>query len=111
MPLWPGRIYVGDTVPLSVSWQNTDGDDMTPGTDVTLTTLSPTAVTATYTYSDSQVESPSAGNYQYSITPDESGRWHYKWEATGTGTNKVIAGSFVVQADPFTDDLPSYYGR
>lgn len=111
MSLYPGRRYVGDTVRLAINWQNEDGTDLDPSTDVALTTRSPTGTETTYTYGDSEITRETTGDYYYEITPNYSGRWFYKWEATGVGTNKVIEGSFVVQSSPFGTDSLSDYSR
>ena len=109
MSLYPGRRYVGDTVRLAISWQNEDGTDLDPSTDVILKVRDPNGTTTTYTYSDADITRENAGDYYYEVTPDLSGRWHYQWQATGTGTNRVIQGNFVVQSDPFGDDPASDY--
>lgn len=111
MALYPGRRYVGDTVRLAVNWQNEDGTDIDPATDVTLKTRSPSGITTTYVYTDADITKADTGDYYIDIEPDESGRWFYRWAATGFGTNKVLEGSFVIQSSVFFDDLPSDYGR
>lgn len=111
MTLYPGRRYVGDTVRLAVNWQNEDGTDIDPSTDVVLTVRSPGGTTTTSKYSLTEVTRENAGDYYTEMVPNESGRWHYQWQATGAGTSRVIQGSFVVQSDPFGDDPPSDYGR
>ena len=45
----------------------------------------------------------SAGHYSADIVPDESGRWHYRWETTGTGKAITLEGSFLVQRSVFYD--------
>lgn len=109
MALYPGRRYVGDTVRLAVNWQNEDGTDLDPATDVTLTTFSPSGTETEYTYSDNDITRESAGDYYIEVEPDQSGRWHYRWEATGLGTNRVIEGSFVIQSTVFGTDATSDY--
>lgn len=109
--LYPGRRYVGDSVRLAINWQNDEGTDVDPSTDVILKTMSPSGTITTYNYSETELTRESTGDYYKEITPDESGRWFYQWQATGT-SSRTIQGSFVVQADPFTEDLPtSDYGR
>lgn len=104
MSLYPGRRFVGDTVRLAVNWQNEDGTDLDPSTDVTLKVRKPSGTITTYSYLDTEITKANAGDYYYEITTDQSGRWHYRWEATGVGTQKVIQGSFVVQKSAFDDD-------
>ena len=111
MSLYPGRRYVNDTVRLAINWQNEDGDDLDPATDVTLLVRSPSATTTTYTYSDTDITRENAGDYYIEITPDESGRWFYRWVASGIGTSKAVEGSFMIQSSVFFDDPPSDYGR
>jgi len=108
MSLYPGKRYVGDTVRLAVNWQNEDGTDLDPSTDVTLKVRTPLGVITTYTYSDAEISKASSGDYYYEITTDQSGRWHYRWAASGSGTNKVVQGSFVVQTSAFDDDENDY---
>lgn len=111
MSLYPGRRYVGDTVRLAVNWQNEDGTDLDPSTDTTLKTYSPSGTTTTYNFSDTDVTKADTGDYYVEIVPDESGRWHYRWIATGTGTAKVLEGSFMVQSSVFENDPTTDYGR
>lgn len=109
MALYPGRIYVNDTQRLAVNWQNTDGTDLDPSTDVILKTYSPAGVITTYSYVATEVEKESTGDYYVEVTPDEAGRWRYRWQATGEGTKKVVEGSFVVQASAFYDGAEGDY--
>ena len=111
MALYPGRIYVNDTQRLAINWQNTDGTDLDPTTDVILKTYSPSGNVTTYSYVAAEVDKESTGDYYVEVTPDESGRWRYRWQATGSGTKKAIEGSFIVQSSVFYDDPPTDYGR
>ncbi len=109
MAIYPGRVYVNDTVRLEVNWQNDSGVDLDPTTDVTLKIRSPSGTTSTYTYSDAEITKSSAGDYYYDLTPDKSGRWWFRWEASGTGTNKALEGSLMVQVSVFYDDSEDAY--
>lgn len=112
MSLYPGRRYVGDTVRLEVNWQQSDGTDVDPSTDVALRVLSPDGSTTSYTYSAAGITRENEGDYYIDIVPDRSGRWAYEWSATGTGTARKVQSSFVVQASPWDDlTLTSDYGR
>lgn len=111
MSLYPGRRYVGDTIRLAVNWQTEDGVDIDPSEDVTLSVRSPSGVTTSYTYASSAVTRESSGDYFMEISPNESGRWFWRWVATGTGTNRALEGSFIVQTSMFFDDPPTDYGR
>jgi hypothetical protein len=102
MAVYPGRHTVNDTLRLEVSWQNEEGVALDPD-DVVLKTYSPLGTIATYYYSESQLTRESTGNYYHEITPNVSGRWHYRWEAVGEGVSKVVAGNFNVQFSPFYD--------
>lgn len=111
MTLYPGRRFIGDTVRLAVNWQNEDGIDLDPSTNVQAKTRAPDGTTVTYSYVSSEIVKEETGDYYVEITPDQSGRWFFRWIATGVGTNKVIEGSFVIQASMFFDDPPTDYGR
>jgi len=106
--LYPGRRYIGDTIRLEVNFQNTDGIDVDPE-DVILTTRNPIGTETEYVYTDATVFKSASGMYYVEMNPDYSGRWFWRWEASGTGVAKVLEGSFVVQSSPFYDDPVSDY--
>lgn len=102
--LTPGRHYVNTTVRLAVNFQDDDWTDVDPST-VTFKAFSPSGVTTTYVYqTDAQLVRLDTGDYFVDFVPDESGRWHYRWSSTGTGTAVAMEGSFVVQGSVFFDD-------
>lgn len=107
--LAPGLIFIGSELTISASFQDADGVAVDPDT-VTFKAMSPSGVQSSYVYqTDDEVERESAGNYNATVTPDEPGRWFYRWITTGTG--KVIAseGNFLVQDSPFYSGLNRGY--
>ena len=105
----PGRSYIHTEKRILVNFLDANGDDVNP-TTVTFKTCSPSAVEASYVYgTDSEITRTSTGHYVADIVPDESGRWHYRWETTGAGTIIKHEGSFLVQASQFYDDLDRGY--
>ena len=104
MALNPGKNYVNSPLRLSINLQNADGDDTDPAT-VALDLKSPAGIETTYVYlTDSELQKTDAGDYTCDVTPDEAGRWVYRWRTTGTGTTLREFGDFLVQYSPFDDD-------
>ena len=109
MALRPGKYYVNTTLRITIDFIDDDGDDVDP-TTVTFKTRSPAAVEATYVYgTDDEMQRLSAGHYSADIVPDESGRWQYRWESTGTGKAITKEGTFSIQASTFYDDADIGY--
>lgn len=107
--LTPGRNNVNAPVRLSVNFQDENRTDTDPNT-VTLKIVSPYGVPSSYVYGvDAAVIKSSVGDYYADVTPDSSGRWHYRWETTGTDKTTAIEGSFVVTRSPFFDDTEDAY--
>jgi hypothetical protein len=108
--LAPGKIYIGRRVRLEANF-SIDEVDVDP-TTVTLKTKSPCGTETTYEYDsgddDSPVAKTSAGDYYCDVTPDEAGRWWYRWETTGTNTADASEGNFLVQTSSFYDDATDY---
>jgi len=105
--LTPGRNYVNTTVRLAVNFQDDDATDVDPST-VTFKVYSPSGVTTTYVYAtDAELIRLDTGDYYVDYVPNESGRWHYRWSSTGTGTAIALEGTFVVQGSVFYDDPAS----
>lgn len=107
--LTPGRHYINTTVRIAVNFQDDDGTDVDPS-GVVFKAYSPSGTTTTYTYStDAELSRSSTGDYYVDFVPDASGRWHYRWVLSGTGTAIAMEGSFVVQvsADPTLDSVGS----
>lgn len=102
--LTPGRHAVNTTVTIAVNFQDDDSTDIDPAT-VTFKAYSPTGATTTYVYqTDAQLVRVDTGDYYVNFVPSESGRWHYRWSTTGSGTAIALEGTFVVQASVFYDD-------
>ena len=109
MAFTPGKYYVNTVVRLTVNFEEDDGDDVDP-TTVTFKTMSPSWVETSYVYgTDDEVQKASVGNYTADVTPDEAGRWRFRWETTGTGTTIAVEGDFLVQYSAFYDDVFSDY--
>jgi len=102
--LEPGKIYVETELRLTAAFTDSSGTAIDPDT-VTFKTMSPSRDDATYVYgTDSEVQRASAGNYTADIIPTEAGRWHFRWETTGTGKVIKLEGDFVVKKSAFFDD-------
>jgi len=102
--LEPGKIYVETELRLTASFTDSDGDPVDPDT-VTFKTCSPSGNKAAYVFgTDSEVQKASVGNYTADIVPDKAGRWHFRWETTGTGKAVKLEGDFVVKKSAFFDD-------
>lgn len=101
--LAPGKRYVNSPVALTANFQSAAGSDVDP-TTVTLRTMSPSRVEETYVYgTDSELVRDNTGDYTGTITPDEAGRWHYRWQTTGTNLVVADEGNFLVQSSEFFD--------
>jgi hypothetical protein len=110
MAFRPGKYYVNSPLRLTVNFQDDDGDDTDP-TGVLIKVMSPSGVSTTYTLGrDSEVQYVNAGDYTADITPDEAGRWRFRWETTGTGTTLAVEGDFLVQYSAFYDTYGTDYG-
>ena len=111
MAMIPGKHYVNSPVYIPVNFRDADSDDVDP-TTVAIRVMSPSGTDTTYTYgTDAEVGKSSVGDYYADITPTESGRWHYRWQTTGTGVAIAIEGTFLVQASAFYDGVWRAYDR
>lgn len=111
MPLFPSRHPVGTTLTLSAQFVDEDYDDIDP-TTVTFKLMSPNGSSSTYVFdTDEELFKDSVGDYSITISPDTSGRWHYRWEATGTNRTVAQEGTFIVQASPWYDGVQDAYRR
>lgn len=109
MAFRPGKNYVNSPLRLAINLQDSDGNDTDPAT-VSLRLLSPFGVETIYVYlTDDELQKTDAGDYTCDVTPDQAGRWHYRWETTGTGTEIKEEGDFLVQYSPFYDTWSSDY--
>ena len=96
----PGRNEINTTQVVDISFLDED-DTLTNPTTVTFKTRSPCGTETTYVYgTDGEVTRSSTGIYRAAVAPDEGGRWAYRWETTGPVY--VKAGTFLVQASPFS---------
>lgn len=103
----PGRIYCGSTLRIPVNYTDGSGTDIDP-TAVTFKLYSPDYQTTTYVYgTDAEVVKDATGNYYIDVSPTVAGRWHYRWDSTGTNKASGVEGSFVVQASVFYNDATS----
>lgn len=108
--LSPGRIYPGAVMAITANFAAEDESAIDP-TTVTFKTFSPCGVIASYVYgTDSEVIRTGIGVYRAEFSADRAGRWHYRWETTGTGSTTASEGVLTVQVSPFYDDCCSDYG-
>ena len=107
--LTPGRQYVNTKVRVAINFQDENRTDTDPST-VTFKLFSPVGATTSYVYgTDAALIKAKTGDYYIDVTPDQSGRWYYRWESTGTNSTIAIEGSFVVQRSPFYEDTEDAY--
>lgn len=106
--LSPGKIWPETTLRLEVVFTDEDGNAVDPDT-VTFSTYTPNGTLTSYVYgTDAEVGKSATGSYYADIVPDESGRWHFRWVTTGTGTALATEGNFVVQKSKFAGDAWPY---
>lgn len=102
--LIPGRVYVNTTVRIPVNYQNDQGDNIDPDT-ITFRLIGPDGDTLTKVYgTDAEIAKTGTGDYYIDVMPDVAGRWHYRWDSTGTNMASAVEGNFVVQRSAFYDD-------
>lgn len=102
MGLAPGRIYAGSPVRVGAHFEEDDGDDVDP-TTVTFKLRSPLGVETTYVWgTDDEVVKEDTGDYYAVVTPDQGGRWLWRWQTTGTDKTIAFEGDFVVQDSQFS---------
>lgn len=101
----PGRLYAAQPIRLRATFTS-DSDVLTNPTTVSFLTRSPCGTETTYVYGTAtEITRPSTGVYLADITPspsDETGRWSWRVESTGTGTTTKQEGSFLVQKSEFS---------
>lgn len=96
----PGKIFIHTELRLESRFFDDADADVDPDT-VTFVTMSPTGSAKTYTYGvDAELGRTDTGDYYCDVTPDESGRWFWRWTATGSGTTVAHEGQFMVQYSP-----------
>jgi hypothetical protein len=91
----------GQLVRVAAKIERPIGTDVDPTTGPTCRYRSPAGVTAVKTYpTDAEVVKDSVGDFHLDIDANAEGRWHYRWE--GTGTNQGAAEAyFDVVEGPF----------
>lgn len=100
--LTPGRYFAGSTVRLTTHIYDFTSDDTDPST-LSCTVMGPGGASTTYTYgTDSNIDRLDEGHFYCDVTPDASGEWHFRWVATDSASNYVVAseGIFRVQYSP-----------
>lgn len=96
----PGRIFVNTEIRLDANFFNDAGTDTDPDT-VKLYLYDPNGTQTIYTYgTDDEMGRTDTGDYYCDVTPDSSGRWFWRWEATGANTTVGQEGNFVVDYSP-----------
>ncbi len=108
--LVPGKIAPGSELRITATFSDDAGVLADPAT-VIFKTMSPAGKETVYTYGSSpELQRQSAGIYLCDFTPDEGGRWYYRWQSTGTGKTLAKESSFIVQYSPFIDGrMPDAY--
>ena len=107
--LAPGKNYYGSPMRIETCFEDETGTLVDPVT-VTFKTRSPCGTETTYVYlTNAELQRDSSGIYYCDFTPNESGRWHYRWESTGPGTSVAFEGDFLIQRSPFYDGTEAAY--
>jgi hypothetical protein len=107
--LTPGRKAVNSPVRIAANFQDDTRVDIDPDT-VLIKIINPYGTIVSYTYgTDAALIQASTGDYYIDYTPNVSGRWHYRWESTGTNEAIAVEGSFVVSMSPFYESSPDVY--
>ena len=76
---------IGDLVRCTGTFTNAAGNAIDP-TTVTFKVRDPPLNETEYVYGDdAEVVKDGVGVYHVDVSVDESGRWRYRWESTGTG--------------------------
>ena len=100
--LVPGRIYPGTQIDLDITFRTEAGTLADPETVALKLYSEQGDSTQTFTYGTSaELTRASVGVYSCAVTPTHGGRWHYRWETTGTGSNFAIEDNFIVKISPF----------
>lgn len=113
MAMIPGRYYIHSAIRLTIKFYDSDETDVDPD-GVVCKTLSPSGVETSYTYGVTDgLGRVDAGDYYLDFVPNESGRWHFRWESSDDGVTYDIAeeGNFLVQHSAFYDGTVRAYGR
>lgn len=90
------KYYVGSAIRTTVVVKNAAGTAIDP-TTLKVAFTAHSGYTKTYVYlTDAELVKDSTGNYHADyVIENETGKWRYKWTATGTGAG-VAKGEFTV---------------
>ena len=107
--LAPGRQYVNSPIRIGAHFEDDGGTDIDP-TTVTFRLMSPQGVETSYVYgTDAEVVKIDTGDFYAEVTPDESGRWFWRWQTTGTNKTLAFEGNFLVQYSQFIEGVRRAY--
>ena len=110
MVFHPGKYFVGTLVRVTAHFEWDDTCVDVDPTTVKVRFMSPSGKETTYTHdTDSEIGKSSTGDYFADFTPDESGRWHYRFQTTGTGMTFAIEDTFLVQYSRFEEGSQDAY--
>lgn len=105
----PGRIFVNTEVRLEARFFDDSDADTDPDT-VKLYLYDPNGTQTIYTYqTDDELGRYNTGDFYCDVTPDQSGRWFWRWQATGAGTTVAQEGNFMVDFSPHFESDRSRY--
>lgn len=105
----PGRIFVNTEVRLEARFFD-DSDADTDPTTIKLYLYDPNGTQTIYTYqTDDELGRYNTGDYYCDVTPDQSGRWFWRWEATGSVSTVAQEGNFIVDYSPHFESGRSRY--
>lgn len=106
MALRPGKHYVNSNIRLTIVTA-TSGCTEVDTEILRIKFMSPCGVLTTLVYgTDDALQRSTEGNYFVDFTPNEAGRWAYRWETADTDDaefNVAEEGNFLVQASAFYD--------
>lgn len=105
--LTPGKHYIDSPIRLSVNFQDDAGNDYDP-TTVKIRVFDPLGTETEYIFgTNSEIQKSSVGDYTADITPDQPGRWHFRWQTTGAVI--AVEGDFLVQDSAFYEGASTGY--
>lgn len=87
--------YKGASLRIKGNFKDYDEKLEVDPSTVTLLLRSPSSNSEFVYGIDDDLVRDSQGKYHVDFTADESGRWHWRWESTGTGKG-TVEGSFRV---------------
>lgn len=105
--IYPGKHYINGNVRITARVYADDDANLDP-TSLIFKVKDPRGDTTTYTYGvGDTVSKETVGSYYIDLTPAYSGKWFWRWEATGSGFSLAKEGIFYVQKSAFFDDESS----